>query len=44
MAASRDLMIETFRDIRANSTWIKAHWDLKCAVLHPNSLVQIDTA
>lgn len=44
MAASRDLMIETFRDIRVNSTWVKGHWDLKCNVLHPNSLIELVTA
>jgi len=44
MVASRDVMIETFRDIRANSTWIKGHWDLGVGVPHPNSLVLIDTA
>lgn len=44
MAASRDLMIETFRDIRVNSTWVKGHWDLKGGVLQPNSLVLLDTA
>jgi len=43
MAASRDLMIETFRDIRANSTWVKGHWDLIAAVLHPNSLIEVIT-
>jgi len=44
MAASRDLMIETFRDIRVNSTWVKGHWDLKCNILHPLSVVEIVTA
>jgi len=44
MAASRDLMIETFRDIRVNSTWVKGHWDLLANVFHPNSLVETDTA
>lgn len=44
MAASRDVMIETFRDIRTNSTWVKAHYDLKCNVLQVNSLVEVLTA
>jgi hypothetical protein len=44
MAASRDIMVETFRDIEAGSTWIKCHYDLGIGILHPNSLVEIVTA
>ena len=44
MAASRDLIIETFRDVRVNSTWVKGHWDLKANLLHPNSLIEMVTA
>ena len=44
LAASRDLMVETFRDIRANSTWIKAHWDFAYGLLQPKSLIEVVTA
>ena len=44
MAASRDLIIETYRDIYKNQTVVKGHWDLKAGVLHPNSLVDIVSA
>lgn len=44
MAASRDVMIETFRDIRKNATVLKSHWDLGINVVHPNSLISIITA
>jgi hypothetical protein len=44
LAASRDVMIETFRDIEAGSTWLKVHYDMGVGVLHPNSLVEAVTA
>jgi hypothetical protein len=44
MAASRDLMIETFRDIKLNSTFTKSHIDYGAKVLHPNSIGVIYTA
>jgi len=44
MAASRDVMIETFRDIRKNATVLKAHWDISVNVLHPASAAYITTA
>lgn len=44
MAASRDLMIETFRDIKLNSTFTKSHIDYGAQVLHPNSIGVIYTA
>lgn len=44
LGASRDLMIETFRDIRANSIWVKAHWDMVAQLLQPNSLIELVTA
>ncbi|MBI2184224.1 MAG: hypothetical protein HYU39_04610 [Thaumarchaeota archaeon] len=43
-AASRDLQIETFRDIRKNQTVIKGHWDVAVKTIEPKSLVKIVTA
>jgi len=44
VAASRDLQIETFRDIRKNQTVIKAHWDVAVKAIEPDSFVKIITA
>lgn len=44
MSASRDLMIETFRNINLNQTVTKTHIDYGAAVLHPNSVGIIYTA
>lgn len=44
LAASRDVMIETFRDIEAGSTWLKVHYDMGVGILHPNSLVEAVSA
>ncbi len=44
LGVSRDLLVETFRDIRKNQTVIKASIDLAAIVIQPASLVQIYTA
>jgi hypothetical protein len=44
MAASRDLMIETFRDIQKRNTVVSAHYDMGVGVIHPGALVELVTS
>ncbi|MHB1910214.1 MAG: DUF6582 domain-containing protein [Nitrososphaerales archaeon] len=44
LGASRDLQIETFRDIQNNQTVLKVHYSLGVAVIQPNSLVELVSA